>query len=89
MDDFPITLHSAPDLVGEREPWMDDAACAEVGGDLWFPEKGGSTKDAKRICGGCDVREQCLEYAIRTEQQFGIWGGVAARALRRMRKDAA
>ena len=89
MDDYPTMIHSAPDLMGEREPWMDDAACAEVGGDLWFPEKGGATKDAKTICAACPVREECLAYAIRNDEEHGIWGGVSRMERRRMRKDAA
>lgn len=89
MDDYPTMIHTAPDLVGEREPWMDDAACAEIGGDLWFPDKGGSTKDAKRICAGCDVREACLDYALRNDEGRGIWGGLSAQERRRLRKDAA
>ncbi len=63
-------------------PWMDDAACAQTDPDMFFPEKGGSTRNAKRICGGCDVREQCLEYALATGQQEGIWGGLAPRERR-------
>lgn len=89
MNDYPTMIHAAPDLTGEREPWMDSALCAETNPDAFFPEKGGSTKDAKRICGGCDVREACLEYALRTEQAHGVWGGVSARDRARMRKDAA
>ena len=89
MDDFPITLHSAPDLVGEREPWMTDALCAQTDPEAFFPPKGGSSATAKRICAMCDVREQCLDYALRTGQQEGVWGGASARERRRMRRDAA
>lgn len=63
-------------------PWMDDAACAQTDPDMFFPEKGGSTRAAKRICGGCDVQETCLEYALATGQQEGIWGGLSVRERR-------
>lgn len=64
--------------------WRDDALCAQVGSDLFFPEKGGSTRGAKKLCAGCDVREQCLEYALTREERFGIWGGLSERERRRV-----
>ena len=70
------------------EPWMAEALCAEVGPDMFFPEKGGSTKDAKRVCAACDVRLQCLEYALKRDEHFGIWGGVSERDRRKMRGAA-
>jgi WhiB family redox-sensing transcriptional regulator len=70
------------------EPWMADALCAEVGPEIFFPEKGGSTRDAKRVCAACDVRQQCLEYALRRDEHFGIWGGVSERDRRKMRGAA-
>lgn len=56
--------------------WQDDALCAEVGTDPFFPEKGDGSLEAKSICGICRVREQCLVFAISTNQQHGIWGGL-------------
>lgn len=59
--------------------WMTDAACTEVDPEAFFPEKGGSTAAAKRICRGCDVSDQCLAYALATDRRFGIWGGKSDR----------
>lgn len=64
--------------------WYDDALCAQVGDDLWFPEKGGDTADAKAICRSCTVRAECLDYALATNQRFGIYGGVSERGRRRL-----
>jgi hypothetical protein len=63
------------------EPWMQDARCAQVSPDDFFPEKGDrqAARDAKKICGSCPVRAQCLEFARRTNQRHGIWGGVSMR----------
>lgn len=69
--------------------WQDDALCAQVGTEMFFPEKDGSTKDAKQICAQCPVREQCLAYAIENNERFGIWGGVSERELHRMKKQRA
>lgn len=63
-----------------------DALCRGVHDGRFFPERGQSTRPAKDICNDCDVREDCLEYALITKQKFGIWGGLAERERRRLRK---
>jgi WhiB family redox-sensing transcriptional regulator len=75
-----------------NEQWTKSAACAQIGGDFWFPEKGDFANDAKQICSGCPVRAECLEYALDNKIQEGVWGGVNARARRdlaRHRREAA
>lgn len=67
-----------------RELWMDDAVCAETAPDIFFPEKGGSTRDAKALCQSCGVRQQCLDYALERDERFGIWGGLSERERRRV-----
>ncbi len=64
--------------IGMTEVWYDDARCREIGGDDFFPEKGGSTKPIKKICGTCDVREQCLQFALDNNIIDGVWGGLSA-----------
>lgn len=74
--------------------WRSDAACADKDTDLFFPV--GTTgpavsqaEDAKKVCMGCDVREQCLEFALASNQDAGIWGGLTEderRTLRRSRQ---
>jgi WhiB family redox-sensing transcriptional regulator len=79
-----------PDPVtGDRPEWQDFAACATVDGELFFPEKGGSTKDAKAVCKSCEVRAECLGYALDHGEAFGIWGGLSERERRRLRRQAA
>lgn len=71
------------------ETWMVDAMCAQTDADAWFPDHGDkpTAERAKTICReACPVREQCLEYALRTEQQVGIWAGYSAKSLLRLRK---
>lgn len=70
--------------IVDDEPWMDDALCPQVDGDLFFPEKGGSTREAKKICGMCPVAAECLDYALAHGERFGIWGGVSERDRRRL-----
>jgi WhiB family redox-sensing transcriptional regulator len=66
--------------------WQTDALCAQTDPEAFFPEKGGSTRDAKRICTGCSVRAQCLEYALENDERFGIWGGLSERERRKLRR---
>ena len=68
--------------------WQTDALCAQTDPEAFFPEKGGSTRDAKQVCGACNVRSQCLEYALANDERFGIWGGLSERERRRLRKRA-
>ena len=75
----------APEATGEEEAWRLHALCAETDPEAFFPEKGGSTREAKRVCVGCDVRAECLEFALRNDERFGIWGGLSERERRRLR----
>ncbi|PJJ61716.1 WhiB family transcriptional regulator [Compostimonas suwonensis] len=68
--------------------WQTDSLCAQTDPEAFFPEKGGSTRDAKKICSSCEVRNQCLEYALANDERFGIWGGLSERERRKLRKKA-
>ncbi|MCK3770222.1 WhiB family transcriptional regulator [Microbacterium aerolatum] len=69
--------------------WQTDALCSQTDPEAFFPEKGGSTRDAKRICSSCDVRGECLEYALNNDERFGIWGGLSERERRKLKRQAA
>ena len=69
--------------------WQERALCAQTDPEAFFPEKGGSTREAKRVCLSCDVRSQCLEYALAHDERFGIWGGLSERERRRLKRRSA
>lgn len=77
-------------LLGAAEDgelsWQDQALCAQTDPEAFFPEKGGSTREAKRVCESCEVRSECLEYALANDERFGIWGGMSERERRRLKK---
>jgi WhiB family redox-sensing transcriptional regulator len=77
-----------PGFDGEEQGWQERALCAETDPEAFFPEKGGSTREAKKICTGCEVRAECLEYALANDERFGIWGGLSERERRRLRRHA-
>ena len=68
--------------------WQERALCAQTDPEAFFPEKGGSTREAKRVCMSCEVRVQCLDYALEKDERFGIWGGLSERERRRVKKTA-
>ncbi|WP_439957924.1 WhiB family transcriptional regulator [Modestobacter marinus] len=72
-----------------EQTWRERALCAETDPEAFFPEKGGSTREAKKVCTGCEVRAECLEYALANDERFGIWGGLSERERRRLRRRAA
>ncbi|MBF5081437.1 WhiB family transcriptional regulator [Quadrisphaera sp. INWT6] len=68
--------------------WQEQALCAQTDPESFFPEKGGSTREAKRVCMSCEVRVACLEYALENDERFGIWGGLSERERRRVKRRA-
>lgn len=76
------------DDENEALAWQSDALCAQTDPEAFFPEKGGSTREAKRICESCEVRSECLEYALENDERFGIWGGLSERERRKLRREA-
>lgn len=80
----------APSGLDLAEPpeWVVDALCAQTDPEEFFPEKGGSTRQAKRVCMSCDVRTECLDYALERGERFGIWGGLSERERRKLRGEA-
>ena len=70
----------------DDEQWQERALCAQTDPEAFFPEKGGSTREAKRICLGCEVKDECLDYALAHDERFGIWGGLSERERRRLKR---
>jgi WhiB family redox-sensing transcriptional regulator len=75
-------------LEEDGESWQERALCAQTDPEAFFPEKGGSTREAKKICEGCPVRAECLAYALAHDERFGIWGGLSERERRRLKRLA-
>lgn len=65
--------------------WMQLGACRDAPGVDFFPSAGSGVVAAQRVCAGCPVREECLEYALVTEITHGVWGGASDRQRQRLR----
>ena len=78
----------APSFTFFDQPWADQALCAQTDPEVFFPEKGGSTREAKAVCAGCMVAAECLDWALTTNERFGIWGGLSERERRRLQGNS-
>jgi WhiB family redox-sensing transcriptional regulator len=95
-------VHKGPRMAGGRgvetrvDPtsmdWRHEASCRDVDPELFFPI--GSTgpalsqiEAARAICGSCSVQAPCLEWALATGQDAGIWGGMTEEERRTVRRD--
>lgn len=78
--------HEFESVDDDADLWQERALCAQTDPEAFFPEKGGSTREAKKICMGCEVRTECLEYALANDERFGIWGGLSERERRRLKR---
>ena len=67
--------------------WIERGACRVEKTDtiMFFPTRGESCKDAIEVCERCDVTSECLNYALRNNIIYGVWGGVSERKRRNMR----
>ena len=71
-------------LVTEQAEWREHAACLDFPAVLFFGlddneapvERRDREERAKQVCRACEVRDECLEYALRTKEAYGIWGGL-------------
>jgi WhiB family transcriptional regulator, redox-sensing transcriptional regulator len=81
---LPLLLADLTATPGELG-WMDSALCAQTDPEAFFPEKGGSTREAKRTCRACEVRAECLEYALEHDEHYGVWGGLSEAERKRLR----
>jgi len=82
----PDRIELAPESFEDDDQWQERGLCAQTDPEAFFPEKGGSTREAKRICQGCEVKDRCLEYALANDERFGIWGGLSERERRRLKR---
>lgn len=67
----------------EPQMWRRRALCAETDPEAFYPDIGESARVAKGICAACEVRRECLDYALAHDQTFGIWGGLTPPERRR------
>jgi WhiB family redox-sensing transcriptional regulator len=84
---IPRIIGGDPFEVLAFERWMQRAACREVDPELFYPETGQyhQSRAARRICGNCPVNEDCLAHAMKTREEWGIWGGMTGKQRQKAR----
>lgn len=79
-----------PRSGGRRDfDWQDDALCAQIDPELFFPTTGSKVGNPKRVCGRCTVKKECANFALEAEssKQTGIWGGMDAYERKQLARD--
>jgi WhiB family redox-sensing transcriptional regulator len=86
-----VALTWSRSIEWDLDDWRDRAACRDTDPDLFFPV--GTTgpaieqiEAAKAVCCQCEAQAACLEFAITTNQESGIWGGTSEEERRKLRK---
>lgn len=69
-----------------REDWWLEAACRDQPSSLFFPDIGDNANPAKQLCASCDVRDACLDFALRSNIDDGVWGGYGPKERRRIKR---
>nr|WP_316044726.1 WhiB family transcriptional regulator [Acidiferrimicrobium sp. IK] len=87
-----MALTWSRNIEWDVDDWRDNASCRDTDPDLFFPI--GTTgpaieqiESAKRVCCACEAQEACLEFALATNQESGIWGGTSEEERRKLRKS--
>ncbi|MFE6738656.1 WhiB family transcriptional regulator [Streptomyces tubercidicus] len=78
-------------LSSERlsaEEWTESAMCAQTDPERFYPELGGTAAAARKVCAQCVVRAECLDYALRNNELYGVWGGLTRQERRRMQRSS-
>ncbi|WP_419933202.1 WhiB family transcriptional regulator [Candidatus Poriferisodalis sp.] len=69
-----------------REAWRERAACKDVDTNIFFIGPGKSPDTALAVCNRCEVKDECLQFALDNEEDFGIWGGLCADQRKKLRQ---
>ena len=71
-------------LLTEERPWLAFAACRGEDPAIFFEGQDGSPSEAMKICAGCPVQTECLDYSLMARERYGVWGGATERERRRL-----
>ena len=80
-----MTVTTKPNIF--NQPWRERALCAQIGFELFFPETNRVPREAKRVCGMCEVSVECLDYAVTNCEKEGVWGGKSPHERSSIRRE--
>jgi WhiB family redox-sensing transcriptional regulator len=67
-----------------NQSWRLHAACRGLDPEIFYPASDEEADVAKVVCGGCPVRQACLEHALGSRERDGVWGGATEKERRRI-----
>ncbi len=89
IDRFPdVDLSMLPGNPSPPDHWQDRAACFGVDPDVFFPISEEEAGPALTFCGACRIREECLAWALKNGERYGVWGGLTEQQRRRLQRAA-
>jgi WhiB family redox-sensing transcriptional regulator len=68
----------------DDDHWREQAACLGIDPQVFYPADDDEAEQARAICANCEVRVECLEYALARREKDGVWGGATERDRRRI-----
>jgi WhiB family redox-sensing transcriptional regulator len=90
IERFPdIDLDRLPMNPSPPDHWQDRAACFGIDPDVFFPVSEDEAGTALAFCGGCRIREECLAWALKNGERYGVWGGLTEQQRRRVQRQVA
>ncbi len=75
---------TASQLEETADDWRDQSACLGLDPLIFYPATDEEASDAQAVCSGCEVKGDCLEYALARREKDGVWGGATEKDRRRM-----
>ena len=90
IDRFPdVDLDALPPHPTPPDFWQEAASCFGVDPDVFFPVSEEEAGPALAFCGVCRIREECLAWALKNGERYGVWGGTTEQQRRRLQRHVA
>ena len=84
-----VDLRTLPPDPSPPDMWQDRAACFGIDPDVFFPISEEEAGPALAYCGSCRIREECLAWALKNGERYGVWGGMTEQQRRRLARRVA
>ncbi len=84
-----VDLDALPSNPTPPDMWQERAACFGIDPDVFFPVSEEEAGPALAFCGVCTIRSECLAWALKNSERYGVWGGMTEQHRRRVLRHVA
>jgi WhiB family transcriptional regulator, redox-sensing transcriptional regulator len=84
-----VELDALPANPTPPDMWQESAACFGIDPDVFFPVSEEEAGPALAFCGACGIRAECLSWALKNSERYGVWGGLTEQQRRRLMRHVA